>query len=651
MKRKILIAALFAAVLTLPAMLTAQASSYTEKTSAIRAHHYTIDDVTTVQRIVAEAEAASEDAQDIYDLDFNGSITIADATIIQRYCAELIDIKSDTYLLPFQPEEPTTEQPTTIAPTTEQPTTIAPTTEAIYLRLDFSSLKMGVNERFTFTPETNADHLSYVSTDDTILTVDDNGTVTPQGVGKASVVCDAGSGVTAWCDFEICPAATRLTLNSGSTLDIGVGEVFDFDSYVDAGTAACWRYYSSSNENVIKVERFGGVATAVGTGKATVRCVLENGVSAACEVTVYRMAQALELNTDKLTLALGDQFDFDSHVKGGGYAYFRSYYSLDESVVSIARNGGLATAVGIGSTRVYCELVNGVRAYADVTVVEVPHELRLINAPSLMQVGERVRFRVAADTAVNNATLTVTSQNGLVRKTDAGLNDIELTGIRRGSDVVTVRSADGLEVSFQVTVDGSAAACIDVSVWQGDIDFNKVRQSGVDYVIIRAGYGRELYQMDNQFISNYDKAKAAGLKVGVYWFSYAEKVEEAFAEANACLYCLGGRQLDLPVYYDLEIDEVMNRMTQEEYTQMAMNFCSAVRDAGYRPGVYSSVSVYQSKLNKELLEKEGISIWNAHWAPRCTIDCDIWQYSESGSVIGINGDVDMNWIYNLDVAE
>ena len=128
-------------------------------------------------------------------------------------------------------------------------------------------------------------------------------------------------------------------------------------------------------------------------------------------------------------------------------------------------------------------------------------------------------------------------------------------------------------------------------------------------------------------------------------------MDEAFKEAEACLYCLGGRKLDMPLYYDLEIDSVMERMTKSEYTQMALNFCSVIESAGYRPGIYSSVSVYQTKLDHSRLLRDGISVWNAHWSERCTIECDVWQYSENGSVSGIYGDVDMNLIYNLDVVE
>ena len=679
MKLKRFAAAALAAVMC-AFSLPVSAADFAEKTSDIKAYTYNITDATTIQRIAAGLKAPTEKEQNIYDLDFSGEIDIVDATIVQMHCARYYDVRSDDYLNQFATEEPTepttadptepitaeptepatseptepitaeptTEQPTTAVPT--EPTTAEPTTEAVYLRINEENVEMGLNESYTFTVETNAPSVTFMSTDESVLTVDENGTVTPKTTGEASVACDTGKGVTAWCDFKICSEAKEIKLNR-SSLDLGSEEYYTFRSFVDADAAAFKRVYSSDNENVMKIDSVTGYATAIGAGKATISCTLANGLSDSCEVTVYRMAQGLTLNESSVTLALGDSFDFDSHVAGGGFAYIRVYHSLDESVVSIAPGGGIATAVGEGETQIYCELINGVRAYADVKVLPASERIKLSNAPSLMQVGEKARFRVDGNTAVNNANITVNSVNGLVRATEQGSDFIELTGIRQGVDTVTVTTYNGLSASFNVTVDGSCATLIDVSTWQGSIDFDKVKKSGIDYVILRAGYGRELDQIDNRFVENYEKAKAAGLKVGAYWFSYSESVDEAFKEAEACLYCLGGRKLDMPLYYDLEIDSVMERMTKSEYTQMALNFCSVIESAGYRPGIYSSVSVYQTKLDHSRLLRDGISVWNAHWSERCTIECDVWQYSENGSVSGIYGDVDMNLIYNLDVVE
>ena len=766
MKIKKFTAALLAAALAVPAALPAAAMSqddYLVKTSRMKLHDYTISDATTVQKVLADLASLSARQKSYFDVDFDGEISVTDATIIQQHCASVLDLHSDEYLSRFKPEqpsEPSTEAPltipfdttapsdtepqtettadvtevwtdkpskpaettlepatepeettlepmtepaeTTLEPTTEpaettlEPTaepaetTLEPTTEpaettlapitepaettlepitepeettvgvteestvkqATYLRLDDTNLKLGVNEIFTFSVETDAEIYSFRSFNDAVLKVDEGGTVTPVAPGNATVVCMSDNGISAVCYVQICPEATALTLNYGESLALGVGETVDFDSYVNAGAAAYLRYYTSDNEDVIRVERSGGIAAAVDEGSATVTCTLENGVKASCEVTVYKMPQGLELNASDVKLSAGDLFDFDSYAQGG-YAHFRDYYSMDESIVSINRAGGVATAIKEGKTRIYCELRNGVRAWADVTVTAAPDSIEVVRSTDRLQVGETLRVTVKSGAGtVNHEFVTVTSSNGFVAVADRGADYIDLKGMRLGETDVTFETVSGLKETVRLCVEGSKALCIDISTWQGaNVDFSKVRASGVDYVILRAGYGNEAFQIDNRFVSNYYKAKSAGLKVGVYWFSYATDALDAYNEAAACLSCIGGRQLDMPVYYDIEYEKALTTMSNDELTAMAMIFCGEIAKAGYRPGVYTSVTVYQNQIDYDLLVESGVSIWNAHWAPRCTLACDIWQYSEEGFIWGVDGYVDMNLIYNLYVVQ
>ena len=99
---------------------------------------------------------------------------------------------------------------------------------------------------------------------------------------------------------------------------------------------------------------------------------------------------------------------------------------------------------------------------------------------------------------------------------------------------------------------------IDVSTHQGNIDWSKVAQSGVQFAILRAGYGRESSQKDSRFESYYVEAKAAGIPVGAYWYSYAMSPEEARQEAEACLEVLRGKRYEYPIYYDVEEKDTLN---------------------------------------------------------------------------------------------
>lgn len=191
--------------------------------------------------------------------------------------------------------------------------------------------------------------------------------------------------------------------------------------------------------------------------------------------------------------------------------------------------------------------------------------------------------------------------------------------------------------------------CIDVSEWQGSIDWKKVKASGVDYAILRAGFGREVSQIDARFEANYKNAKAAGLKVGAYWYSYAVDVADAKKEANACLTVLKGKTFELPVYYDLE-DNSQVGFGKTTLTNIAKKFCDTLKSSGYSVGVYANANWFKNYLDYSALKKL-YSIWLAQYNSTAQYECDIWQYSSSGSVKGISGNVDMNTIYNTDIIK
>lgn len=193
----------------------------------------------------------------------------------------------------------------------------------------------------------------------------------------------------------------------------------------------------------------------------------------------------------------------------------------------------------------------------------------------------------------------------------------------------------------------SKVTCIDVSCWQVGVNYNKVKSAGITAVIIRAGYGRETSQKDKQFETHYKNAKAAGLKVGAYWYSYAESVADAKKEASACLACVKGKTFDLPIYYDLE-DSSMTKLGKSTLTKIAKTFCEAIKAGNYRAGIYANPNWFNNYLDYSAL-KAKYSIWLAQWTSSHTLSCDIWQYSETGQVSGVSGNVDMSIIENTSV--
>lgn len=186
---------------------------------------------------------------------------------------------------------------------------------------------------------------------------------------------------------------------------------------------------------------------------------------------------------------------------------------------------------------------------------------------------------------------------------------------------------------------------IDLSAWNGDVDFNKVKQYGIDTVIIHAGYGREKSQKDSRFEEYYAGARAAGLNIGAYWYSYADSVQDALTEAETCLYCLSGKSFDLPIYFDME-ESWQTQLGRAKLTTMALAFGYTIEESGYRAGIYSNVNWFSNFLNyTELAAK--YSIWLAQWGVSTySYACDIWQYGDDGRVSGISEAVDMNEIIN-----
>ena len=190
------------------------------------------------------------------------------------------------------------------------------------------------------------------------------------------------------------------------------------------------------------------------------------------------------------------------------------------------------------------------------------------------------------------------------------------------------------------------ASCIDISYAQGNnINFRKVKASGVTAVIIRIGYGREVSQKDSCFERNYREAKAVGIKVGGYWYSYADSVADAGKEAQACLKCINNKHFDLPIYYDMEESSQAASHSATTLTNMAKAFCNAIKRGGYSAGVYSNPNWFINHLHYSELRKL-YSIWLAQWGSQRSYDCDIWQYSSTGRVDGISVDVDENVILN-----
>ena len=198
---------------------------------------------------------------------------------------------------------------------------------------------------------------------------------------------------------------------------------------------------------------------------------------------------------------------------------------------------------------------------------------------------------------------------------------------------------------------GSGTLGIDVSKYQPSINWASVKASGVSYVIIRCGYrgaSTGVLIQDPYFTSHIKGAKAAGLKVGVYFFTTALNETEAVEEASMCAALCSGYGINYPIFMDCESSSRpgYNELSASERTAIIKAFCNTIKSAGYTPGVYANKTWLSSKMNTSSLS--GAKIWLAQYnsaGPTYSGRYDLWQYTSKGHVDGISGNVDMNQSY------
>ena len=195
---------------------------------------------------------------------------------------------------------------------------------------------------------------------------------------------------------------------------------------------------------------------------------------------------------------------------------------------------------------------------------------------------------------------------------------------------------------------------VDVSKYQKNIDWEKIKKAGVSFAIVRIGYrgygSAGNLVLDPMFEEHFTNVKNAGLKVGVYFFSQATTEAEAQEEAAACAYVLNGRKLDYPIFFDTEASGASNGSGRADglgvtdRTKCAVAFCEEVKAQGYKPGVYASTQWYRKRVDLNSLKK--YTIWNAHYGVgESPIDCSLWQGTCTARLPGYSGDMDVNISY------
>lgn len=278
---------------------------------------------------------------------------------------------------------------------------------------------------------------------------------------------------------------TGIKLNK-TDIVLGTTESYALSTTVTNGNLSQVTF-STGNKKIATVDENGKI-TAVGVGTTTITAKTYNGKTANCNVTVKKLADSITLNKSSLTLGVGEQYDLNSSIPNNTAAYYRLYYSNNTAIAPVQKSGGLVTAKTAGTTTIRCKLSNGKEAICKVTVKSAPSSVSLNYTSATLKVGQSKTLTATLNSNAYSYRSDWTSSNSKIATVNS---NGKVFAKSQGTVTITYKTYNGKTAKCKLTVSGSAAKCIDVSTWQGSIDFGKVKSAGYDYVIIRAGYGKE----------------------------------------------------------------------------------------------------------------------------------------------------------------
>ncbi|MCH5194234.1 MAG: Ig-like domain-containing protein [Oscillospiraceae bacterium] len=371
------------------------------------------------------------------------------------------------------------------------------------------------------------------------------------------------------------------------------------------------------------------------------------------EVTVpARNIRLLSSQTNDLVIGDTFQIKFSlSPLKSDDYVTYKSY---DKRVVKVDENG-LVTAIGYGSTRIQVRTSSGAKKniYFNVTDAEGNEDaeyvqgevssIELLSKNAMVHVGKKVQIEPIIYPLGFTDELTYKSHDTSVAKVSSS-GVVTATG--SGSTTITVTASNGVSAEFNITVYSDVYRGIDVSKWQGNIDWKKVAANGIDFAMIRSSFGNE--HVDEKLQANVDGCEKYGISYGFYHYTYATTAEEARVEARFFLNTIKNYNPDYPVVLDIE-EEFYKKMSRKQVTNIIVAFASEVEKAGYYVSVYSYAKFFNDYVDMSKISK--YNIWVASWGDEEKLNSvydghyDMWQYSSTGKISGIAGEVDLDYSY------
>ncbi|MCM1330264.1 MAG: Ig-like domain-containing protein [Ruminococcus sp.] len=358
----------------------------------------------------------------------------------------------------------------------------------------------------------------------------------------------------------------------------------------------------------------------------------------------------------QVTLVIGKTHQIQYKLSPSNSDDIVTFRSMNKSVIRVDADG-LVTAVGYGTAKVKVSTSNNRIQNVYFTVTdesgdsepdityeeEEVTEIELIDKMAMIRVGKTMQIEYLLYPLGIQDTLTYASKNTSVAKVSSkGV----VTGVGAGSTTITVTAGNGVSAELSVTVYDDALRGIDVSKWQGDIDWKKVSLSGIDFAMIRSSYGN--MHTDEKLAANVAGCEKYGIPYGFYHYSYADSVKEARKEARYFLSVIKNYNPEYPLVLDIENDHFKS-MSRKQVTNIIIAFVQEIEKAGYYASVYSFAKFFNDYVDMSKIEK--YDIWIACWGDEERLNSfydgpyGMWQYSATGKVNGIDGEVDLDYAY------
>ena len=501
---------------------------------------------------------------------------------------------------------------------------------------------------------------------------DFSGTPSSDGKGKHTYTCKGSDcsetktedcdtsgdgGKCSKCGYKAQSQEASISLNK-STLTLTVGGSDTISATVNPSASVT---YTSSDTSVATVDGSGKV-TAVKAGTATITAKA-NDKTATCAVTVNAKAEEASISlSGTTTVKVNEKTTITATITPSGKKVNGVSFA-DSSIAACAVDGNKITVQGLkaGSTKMVVKSDNGKETSVTITVESsektYSDDAQIYDASKnalYVKDGDSYRLAKYKDYRKDKNQKFYRKQETYLYTGWQTIDGQKCYFDKNHNKVTGKQIIGGVEYDFgdsgSVST-GSGTLGIDVSKYQPSINWSAVKSSGVDYVIIRCGYrgsSTGVLVEDPYFKSHIKGAKAAGLKVGVYFFTTALTEAEAVEEASMCAYLCNGYGLDFPIFMDCESSPRAgyNGMSASQRTAVIKAFCNTIRSAGYTPGVYANKTWLTSYMHAG--ELSGYKIWLAQYnaaGPTYSGKYDMWQYTSKGSVNGISGYVDMNKCY------